>query len=128
MNGYEAAMTSALGRRCLRSSYGHSPASSHTSENDSGVMPSCDRTESQCSSSAPSRLAKYGQAHPDSVLRFSSEHSFEISSGVPDLRSGSSLIIGQEEAERPWRPMHTTPPMAEHSRRTCACWDFVRVR
>ena len=73
-------------------------------------------------------MAKYGHAHPDSVLRFSSEQSFEISSGVPDLSSGSSLIIGQDAAERPWRPMHTTPPMAEHSRRTWACWDFVRVR
>ena len=62
-------------------------------------------------------------------LRLYSEHSLDISSEVPEDSSGSSLIMGQDEAVRPWMATHRRSwPIAADSRMTCFCWDLVRVR
>ena len=62
-------------------------------------------------------------------LRLYSEQSLDISSEVPEARSGSSRIMGQDEAVRPCMATHSNPwPMAADSRITCFCCDLVRVR
>ena len=58
-----------------------------------------------------------------------SEQSLDISSGVPDASSGSSLIMGHDAADLPCRATQRMPwPIAAASLTTCFCCDFVRVR